>query len=339
MTQTMTSPVETAARTEAVIRYVQLRFAVTAIDTLGLPPYKGSTLRGAFGAALRRISCALKRKDCDGCLLRQSCAYSYIFETPPPPDAAMMRKYPRVPHPYIVEPPVDERTVLDAGESFDFGITLIGRAVEFLPYIVYAVRQMGEAGIGKGRGRFRLDNVMAGENPVYEADCEVIHSVPDSRIDLFPAETPPFPPVDGVDMELLTPLRIKFGERFVNDIEFHMIIRAMLRRVSALYEFHEGGDSSSWDFKGLIGQAGTVKTVRHDLRWRDWERYSNRQEELLKMGGLTGSVSFEGEIGPFMPLLRTAEALHAGKGTVFGLGRVRVRCGNEVNRRVSCVLP
>jgi hypothetical protein len=325
LTQTAALPVEAATRTEAVIRYVRLRFAVTAIDTLGLPPYKGSTLRGAFGAALRRISCALKRKDCDGCLLRQSCAYSYIFETPPPPDASMMRKYTRVPHPYIVEPPDDERAVFDAGESFDFGITLIGRAVEFQPYIVYAVREMGAAGIGKGRGRFRLDRVWAGEYPMYEPDGATIRSAPCSRMELFPPDTPPFPALARVSMELLTPLRIKFGERFVNEeLDFHMIIRSMLRRVSAIYEFHEGGDSSGWDFKGLIGQAETVKTVRHDLRWRDWERYSNRQDELLKMGGLVGSASFEGEIGPFMPLLRAAEALHAGKGTVFGLGRVRV---------------
>jgi len=197
--------------------------------------------------------------------------------------------------------------------------------VEFQPYIVYAVREMGAAGIGKGRGRFRLDRVRAGEYPVYEPDGPdgtIIHSVPCLRIELFP---PDARSVDTVTIDLLTPLRIKYGERFVSGgMEFHMIIRSMLRRVSAIHEFHEGGDSSICDFKGLIGQAETVKAVRRDLRWRDWKRYSNRQDELLKMGGLVGSASFEGEIGPFMPLLRAAEALHAGKGTVFGLGRVRV---------------
>jgi hypothetical protein len=29
-----------------------------------LPPYKGSTLRGGFGNAFRRISCALKEANC-----------------------------------------------------------------------------------------------------------------------------------------------------------------------------------------------------------------------------------------------------------------------------------
>jgi CRISPR-associated endoribonuclease Cas6 len=32
----------------------------------------------------------------------------------------------------------------------------------------------------------------------------------------------------------------------------------------------------------------------------------------------------EGDVAPFAPLLRAAEILHAGKGAVFGLGKVEV---------------
>ncbi|MBW2328572.1 MAG: hypothetical protein JRF04_02970 [Deltaproteobacteria bacterium] len=46
-----------------------------------LPDYLGSTLRGALGWALKKTSCALRRQQCPTCLLREQCAYAWIFET------------------------------------------------------------------------------------------------------------------------------------------------------------------------------------------------------------------------------------------------------------------
>ena len=62
-------------------------------NSLFLPKYKGSTLRGGFGHAFRRIVCVFKGRDCAECLLKEQCVYSWIFETPVPKDAQMMRKY------------------------------------------------------------------------------------------------------------------------------------------------------------------------------------------------------------------------------------------------------
>ena len=39
--------------------------------------------------------------------------------------------------------------------SFDeisVGLTLIGRATDYLPYFIYALDELGRIGIGKGRG-------------------------------------------------------------------------------------------------------------------------------------------------------------------------------------------
>lgn len=44
------------------------------------------------------------------------------------------------------------------------------------------------------------------------------------------------------------------------------------------------------------------------LKWHDWERYSARQDTKMKMGGFTGRIAFEGNLGEF---------LHVGKGTSF----------------------
>jgi CRISPR/Cas system endoribonuclease Cas6 (RAMP superfamily) len=42
----------------------------------------------------------------------------------------------------------------------------------------------------------------------------------------------------------------------------------------------------------------------------------------MLMGGITGTVTYRGEIGPYIPLLKLAKQLHLGKQTAFGLGQI-----------------
>jgi hypothetical protein len=79
---------------EVVINHfklAQFQFFLKAQDRIRLPAYKGSTLRGGFGYAFKKIVCVNKEKICESCMLKQKCAYSYIFETPPPSDTKKMR--------------------------------------------------------------------------------------------------------------------------------------------------------------------------------------------------------------------------------------------------------
>ncbi len=76
--------------------------------------------------------CAVRKNDCSDCLLKHRCAYSYVFETPPPPDTAIMRKYPKAPHPFVIEPPDEDKQVYKPGEALEFSLVLIGRGREYL---------------------------------------------------------------------------------------------------------------------------------------------------------------------------------------------------------------
>src|SRR5438874_1253202 len=67
--------------------------------------YSGSAWRGAFGHALKRLVCITRERHCPNCLLYYGCIYPYIFETPPPPNTAKMRRYNVAPHPFLLEPP------------------------------------------------------------------------------------------------------------------------------------------------------------------------------------------------------------------------------------------
>ena len=134
-----------------------------------LPTFKGSTLRGGFGYAFKRVVCAIKNKECPDCLLKEKCIYSYVFETPPPSDTKIMRKYIAAPHPFILEPPPEKRRGYKTGDEISFGLILIGKAIDYLPYFVYAFDELGRIGIGKGRAKYELKTVKCENNPVIPA--------------------------------------------------------------------------------------------------------------------------------------------------------------------------
>ncbi|MEW6569861.1 MAG: hypothetical protein AB1390_01600 [Nitrospirota bacterium] len=116
---------------ECSIEYGCFRFGSTALEPLILPVYKGSTFRGGFGYAFKRVVCAIRNKECSDCLLKEKCVYSYVFETPTPSDTRIMRKYRAAPHPFIIEPPPEKRRGYKPGDEVQFGLTLIGRAIDY----------------------------------------------------------------------------------------------------------------------------------------------------------------------------------------------------------------
>lgn len=83
-------------------RCLRLRVHARASSRIQLPPYLGSTLRGAFGMALRQSCCVLRRQECSTCMLRTRCIYSYTFETPLDGRGEKDRRYASAPHPFVL---------------------------------------------------------------------------------------------------------------------------------------------------------------------------------------------------------------------------------------------
>lgn len=298
-------------------------FSLVAVDTLKLPPYKGSTLRGGFGHAFKKVVCTFKGRECDACLLKHRCVYSYVFETPPPADTAKMTKYLRAPHPFVIEPPPDERELFRPGESLSFCLVLIGRANDYLPYFIYAFEELGkEFGIGRGKGKYKLEKVTAAGEPVYDGNTGVLKNSPIPHSPVNPLPLHPSP----LTLHFSTPTRLVKNGSLDPDPDFQTIFRTLLRRLSMLSYFHCGKELEA-DYRGLIERAGGVETVAKRLRWHDWERYSARQDERMKLGGFVGEMTFSPVPAEFLPFLEAGELVHVGKGTGFGLGRYVVEPG------------
>jgi len=109
----------------AIARF-RLDFTVT--EALRLHYYAGSQLRGAFGHALRATACMTRQKDCKACPLYRSCAYTEVFETPPPPEGHRLQTFSQIPNPYIIEPPPLGAPTYQRGETLSFHFVLLGEA-------------------------------------------------------------------------------------------------------------------------------------------------------------------------------------------------------------------
>ncbi len=312
------------------INYKSFILSIKAQEPLILPSYKGSTFRGGFGNVFKKIVCALKKRDCLDCMLKDKCIYCYIFETPPPSSTAIMRKYTTAPHPFIIEPPLEKKTIYKPDEQISFALTLIGRAIDYISYFIYTFDELGRTGIGKGRGQFALQTVTSHDSEdnsvkIYSSDTKTIKSLSPSYLSPIynHSESNTFN-LKLLTLNFLTPTRIIYDGHLTLDLEFHILIRQLLRRISLLSYFHCGADISDWNFKEIIEKARDVKVKESNLKWHDWERYSARQDTKMKMGGFIGEITFEGNIEPFIPLINAGEILHVGKGTSFGLGKYQI---------------
>ena len=244
-----------------------------------------------------------------------------------------MRKYPYAPHPFVITPPLEEKRTYREGDTLCFELTLIGRSIDFLPYFIYTFDELGRVGIGKGRGKYQLEEIRAilpckksedqGEKGsiLYSGKEKILHSSYKAVAieDLIPSRLTP----DTLRLKFLTPTRLKYDGQLSPTLEFHILARNLLRRISLLSYFH-CEKQLELDFKGLIEEAKDVKVQKGNLHWLDWERYSNRQDTKIKMGGFIGSITFEGGFKEFLPFLILGEYIHVGKGTSFGLGKYKI---------------
>ena len=137
---------------------VTLRLLADAV----LPAAKGAMLRGGFGYAFQHSSCP---QPCwgasDRCAVASLCPYRWVFETPHPPGVAHLHDLQDVPRPFVIEPPLDGRTHYAAGDALEFGLILIGRRIDHLPYFLYGFEQLGQMGLGDARAPARLERVEA----------------------------------------------------------------------------------------------------------------------------------------------------------------------------------
>ncbi|HID92868.1 MAG TPA: CRISPR system precrRNA processing endoribonuclease RAMP protein Cas6 [bacterium (Candidatus Stahlbacteria)] len=299
------------------LRITTFAFTLTPLEEIILPAYAGAAIRGGFGYAFKKIACVSREKDCNTCMLRGKCIYSYTFESP-----TDNKGHQYVPQPFVIEPPEMGGKFVGEDELV-FRLTLIGKAIEYLPYFIYTFEELGQVGLGKGRGRYKVVKVTSNGKTIYSGESKTLENKEDMirrAVDFERISSK----CNQLTINFLTPTRIKYRGKLTKDINFEILMKSLLRRISLLSRYH---CDEKWrvDFNSILSEAKKIETKAKQLNWYDWERYSKRQNTRMKLGGFLGKLTVAGDLNSFMPILKVGEYIHVGKATTFGLGKYKVQ--------------
>jgi hypothetical protein len=323
------------------------RFTLVPRETMFVPAVnKANMLRGAFGHSFRKLCCVPQCTNARECPLASSCPYKVIFEPSPPADADRLRRNQDVPRPFVFRANVDDkRTKFLPGEKFQFGLVLIGRALDHLPYFVLSFRDLAAQGIGLNRAKCELQLVEeqtldslvkdslpqaghpASQSPdhrIFASSDQVFHSP--KGIDLaqwIAQRVHQLSPGIEISVSFLTPTLLKVENTIARSPEFHHLFKRLRDRINSLSTFFGSGPLSA-DFAGLGLRAEQVRTVSSDVQWIERFRTSSRTQQRHELSGFTGTAVYAGDLHEFLPWLALGELVHIGKHTAWGSGWISV---------------
>lgn len=321
------------------LSYSELTFILQVTAPFGLPEFKGHSLRGSLGYALRKTICTCgamygRKGSC-----KPDCPYRLLFETELEENAAkILRSGKDVPPPYILRMESSPQRNYQAGDIFRFSMVLVGRVTAYWTFFVDAIELVGETflfgndrkGIGTPPGAFRLRqvysrNIEDGVNGLmYDAAAQFISPLPPQP--LFTPTVRRIP--ETMTIHFLTPTRLirkidgrelvfrpQDWERPDTLVEAANLLQRRLYTLYALY-CHEG-------YQEVLGilpylAAPQLKVTKSCLRWIVNDRKENLND------GVMGTLSLRGELGALYPIFVVGQPFHLGKHITDGFGQYEV---------------
>ena len=316
----------------------QFEASIRFTSDADLSLWSGNTLRSGFGAHLRSLVCTQRAEadvreaaECLNCPLRSVCVYDYFYNSHPPEDAKVLRKQNDIPRPFVFDPPLYRSH--SAGSEATFNFTLFGRGIEYMPYFLLALRNLGESGMSRGYrlgyGKFRIEavdsigygirnNIFSGDTvfnrTIFLCYLEMLKGSAQHRGDLT--------------LRFLTPTQIKEDNRFTAAPTFRGLLSRLLFRANALAEFY--GSGILYDNEkvlSLLGQCRAISMVSANTQEIRAERYFHKQK--IKRQRLPpffkGEITYHGEFSQeIMALLELGRLIHVGKMATFGNGMYEI---------------
>lgn len=328
---------------------LHLRFRVRALDPIRFGEQPGSAIRGALYGVLRDNFCSAAQ-GFGGPDHALHCPVCWLLALE---DGGSGRGK-DLPRPLMVEPPLSGSTFA-IDQEFSFGISLVGQAQKFLPFVVRAVEQMGKVGVGERRGRFQLCEMRE-----YDPLLDVERSLLDGRTLRTPKLVISTPLItaaaenlagDQVQLHFLTPTRLIDDGHLCKTAEPVVVIKRLIERCQSLTlgyglwtDSVAGGEAQTtpqsrvsnkgvpsplylaWEetYKTLSEHAQTLTLAENLTQWVEVHSGSRRQQRTTPISGFVGSVRWHGDVRPLLPWLLWGQSVHVGKDAVKGNGWFRV---------------
>lgn len=293
---------EVQGETRGLLRLLPLRLMLKS-DTLSLDFFSGPLWRSGLGLALKHHFPGV---------------FDLLFAT-----------HARLGRLYALQPPF---APVHPGECFELGLTLFGDAAQHAIACTQALAQLGEMGLGERRGKYALVNArVAGSNaaPFFDASAGLV-SWPTAICPTRWLEQS----VGSANLArvvLLTPLCIKDNNvPMLAPPEFTQFVRRLHGRLAQLCEAAGEASPLTRPFReAQLRLAADVRLQHSELKHEVVKRRSALSGQSMSFEGLTGSLTYRGDIAPFAGLLSLGKILQLGGKTAFGFGRIDPRFSFE----------
>lgn len=283
-----------------------------------LPAYTGSKWRGLWGKSLKELVCPWIHKDCQKCLVGETCAVFRLFHK-----QSEEPGFSTPPKTYMLTP------VIQDSNKLSIDMSVFSPSEDLLPQMMEAWNQMGENGFG-------FEKKMAFESAYQYHPERGWQMIDDCAHKSFMLERRAFYLMEYLKhaqssprrpwrFNINTPLRLRKNGKNICEADMGFAFTALGNRLSIMNR-ESGGSKLTKDewvqLKSFLLQPGEVFTQEH---WFDWKRFSNLQNKYIPMGGLIGKILVipEQELQDIWWLWwQIACLVHLGKGVSMGMGEI-----------------
>lgn len=242
-----------------------------------------------------------------------------------------------LPRAFAVEPP-PSYTHVETGQRFSFSVSLYGTADALMPYLFRAIPEMGNLGIGKGRGRFELIRIHE-FSPLNDTNRVLIHPrrVVEPRLTVTHRrvlEELRMRRTDTVTLRFLTPMRLIESGGLVHTPRLGPLLRRLIERAQSLVEQYQPPSEpvagrvawkNAWQHIGGLGDRIDQNGLLVDAtRWVDIKSYSQARGRATPIGGFVGQARWRIDSPEILAWLLWGQSLHVGKNAAKGDGYFRV---------------
>jgi hypothetical protein len=298
----------------------RLDITLQATQPVAWPHFAGSTLRGAFGRALRAAACTTGQPQCHGCALRAHCAYGTIFDPAPPAQPLHPSFQDGLPR-YLVQPPPLGACQLSPGQTQTFGLLLLPGTQTHHSLVQHILRATIEKHLFQP-GLFKLSHTQT--HHITPATATATAPAP-----AHPASQKTTNPQGQITLRWHTPLRLQQQGKPLfkpQQLDATTLVRALQRRHLQWQQLTQNPDTTTATADQTQAAAQCSLDTRN-LHWHDIQRHSTTQNQKLPLGGLMGSAHLRGPVPALQQLqtlLQLGEHIHIGKETIMGLGRYQL---------------
>ena len=278
--------------------------------------YPAFVVRGVLGYHLKKMHCVVHGTPCQECVFYKTCAYVFLFESIIDKDSPVLEGRDRASHPFRLVCHAEPNSVTN---QIDLRVQLYGRATEYVPHILFALREAGKTGLFRERAPYQL--------LVQNARGEIVLQGNRIQESALVRDVIKFPAGNEVKTKQLlihcnTPLRFKVHNQYNSDFSAKDFYFAAFRRIETLFSLYGTIFANTFiditEPEELLLHKGT-------LVWKDYPRYSGRQKTVMMLGGVQGSFTLEGSAPQAVwQTFTTAGTLGVGKNTSFGFGDITV---------------